>query len=154
MSVGAFLVYWTLMIVAMMGPSLVPIVLLYLETTHLRTHGPYLVAHVGAFVIGYFLAWTAFGLPIFGLARLEGHFAATAPPVAHVAGAGVLAVAGFYQLTRFGHAVSRHVTRTWARMRTSGLRDTPCRQSERDRRMARIAWGHVADACWHSWSSV
>jgi hypothetical protein len=31
MSLGAFLVYWTLMMVAMMGPSVVPIASLHLE---------------------------------------------------------------------------------------------------------------------------
>jgi predicted metal-binding membrane protein len=97
MSLGAFLVYWTLMMVAMMGLSVVPIASLYMEITRLRTHGPHLVAHVGAFVGGYLLIWTACGLPIFGLATLEGHFAATTPAVASAA-AGVLAVAGCYQL--------------------------------------------------------
>lgn len=99
MPLGAFLVFWTLMMVAMMGPSLAPIASLHLETARLRTHRPYLVAQVGTFVMGYFLVWTAFGLPIFGLAGLEGHFATTAPPVASATGAGVLMVAGFYQLT-------------------------------------------------------
>ena len=99
MPLGAFLVFWTLMMVAMMGPSVAPIASLHLEIARLRTHGPHLVAHVGAFVTGYLLVWTAFGLPIFGLAGLEGHFATTAPPVASAAAAGVLVVAGFYQLT-------------------------------------------------------
>jgi predicted metal-binding membrane protein len=99
MSLGAFLVYWTLMMIAMMGLSVVPIASLYLEIARLRTRGPHLVAHVGAFVVGYLLVLTAFGLPIFGLAMLEGYFAAAAPPMASAAAAGVLAVAGFYQLT-------------------------------------------------------
>jgi hypothetical protein len=38
-------------------------------------------------------------LPIFGLAGLEGRFTTIAPPVASAAAAGVLGVAGFYQLT-------------------------------------------------------
>jgi predicted metal-binding membrane protein len=99
MSLGAFLVFWTLMMVAMMGPSVAPITLLHLETVRLRTHRPHMVAHVGAFVMGYLLVWTVFGLPIFGLAGLEGHFVTTAPPIACAAGAVVLVVAGCYQLT-------------------------------------------------------
>jgi predicted metal-binding membrane protein len=99
MPLGSFLVFWTLMMVAMMGPSLAPIAALHLETAHLRTHGPHLVARVGTFAMSYLLVWTAVGLPIFGLAGLEGHFASTAPPLARAAGAMVLVVAGFYQLT-------------------------------------------------------
>jgi predicted metal-binding membrane protein len=99
MSLGAFLVFWTLMMVAMMGPSAAPITLLYLETVRPQTRRPHIVAHVGTFVMGYLLVWTAFGLPIFGLAGLEGRFTTIAPPVASAAAAGVLGVAGFYQLT-------------------------------------------------------
>jgi predicted metal-binding membrane protein len=98
MSLGSFLVFWTLMMVAMMGPSVTPITLLHLETMRVRTPGPDLVAHAGAFVMGYLLVWTTFGLPIFGLAGLEGRFTTTAPVVANAAGAGVFVVAGFYQL--------------------------------------------------------
>ncbi len=99
MPLGSFLVFWTLMVVAMMGPSLTPITSLHLETVRLRTHGPHLVACVGAFVMSYLVVWTAFGLPIFGLAALEGRFVITAPPVATAAGATVPVVAGLYQLT-------------------------------------------------------
>lgn len=99
MPLGSFLVFWTLMMVAMMGPSLAPIAALHLETARLRTHGPHLVACVGAFVLSYLLVWTAFGLAIFGLAALQGHFASTAPLVADLSGAMLLVVAGLYQLT-------------------------------------------------------
>lgn len=96
---AAFLVFWTLMVVAMMGPSLAPIALLHLETTRLRIHGPHLLAYVGVFVAGYFLVWTAFGLLLLGLAALEGCIATTAPPVASAAAAVVLVGAGVYQMT-------------------------------------------------------
>lgn len=102
MPLGSFLVFWTLMIVAMMGPSLAPIASLHVETARLHmheTHGPPLIACGGAFVLGYLLVWFAFGLPIFGLAVLEGQAASTAPPVALAAGPLILVMAGFYQLT-------------------------------------------------------
>jgi predicted metal-binding membrane protein len=99
MPLAPFLVLWTLMMVAMMGPSVAPIASLHLEAARLRAHGPHLVARIAAFVVGYILVWTAFGLPIFGLAALEGHLAGTAPPVAIAAGATILVAAGVYQLT-------------------------------------------------------
>jgi predicted metal-binding membrane protein len=99
MPLGAFLVLWTLMMVAMMGPSVAPIASLHLEAMRLRARGPHLVARIAAFVMGYLLVWTAFGLPIFGLAALEGHLAGMAPQVAIVAGTTILVAAGVYQLT-------------------------------------------------------
>ena len=99
MPLAPFLVFWTLMMVAMMGPSVAPIAWLHLEAARPRARGPHLVARVGAFVLGYLLVWTACGLPIFGLAALEGHLADAAPPVAVAAGATILVAAGVYQLT-------------------------------------------------------
>src|SRR5258706_2338372 len=99
MPLGAFLVFWMLMIVAMMGPSLAPIASLHLEATRLRARGPHLVACGGAFVLGYLLVWTAFGFPIFGLAALEERLAGAAPPVTVAVGATILVAAGVYQLT-------------------------------------------------------
>ncbi len=101
------------MIVAMMGPSLAPIASLHLEAVHPRAGGLQLVACGGAFVLGYFLVWTAFGLPIFGLAAVEEHVASTAPPVAVAAGATILVVAGLYQMTplraRYLASCNRHL---------------------------------------------
>jgi predicted metal-binding membrane protein len=99
MPLAPFLVLWTLMIVAMMGPSLAPIASLHLEAARLRARGPHLAACVGAFVMGYLLVWTAFGLPIFGLAALEDHLAGVAPPITIAVGATILVAAGVYQLT-------------------------------------------------------
>jgi predicted metal-binding membrane protein len=99
MPLGAFLVFWMLMIVAMMGPSVAPIASLHLEAARPRARGPHLVACGGAFVLGYLLVWTACGLPIFGLAALEEHLAGVAPPVTVAVGATILVAAGVYQLT-------------------------------------------------------
>jgi predicted metal-binding membrane protein len=99
MPLGAFLVFWMLMIVAMMGPSVAPIASLHLEAARPQARGLHLVACGGAFVLGYLLVWTACGLPIFGLAALEGHLAGAAPPVIVAVGATILVAAGVYQLT-------------------------------------------------------
>lgn len=99
MPLSSFLVFWTLMMVAMMAPALAPRVAFHLEMLRLQTHGSLLVVRLGAFVLSYFLIWIAFGLPIFGLAALGGYLASMAPQVALLGGAGLLVAAGFYQMT-------------------------------------------------------
>lgn len=98
MPLGAFLAFWTVMVVAMMGPSLAPVASRHLHTVRLRTRRRHPVAEAAAFVVGYLLVWILFGLPIFGLAALEGYIASTTPPVALAGGAVILVVAGCYQL--------------------------------------------------------
>lgn len=95
---SSFLVFWTLMMVAMMAPALAPRVAFHLEMLRLRTCGLLLVARLAAFVLSYFLIWIVFGLPIFGLAALGGYLANTVPQVAMLGGAGLLVAAGFYQM--------------------------------------------------------
>jgi predicted metal-binding membrane protein len=99
MPLSSFLVFWTLMMVAMMAPALASRVACHLEMLRLRTHGSLLVVRLGAFVLSYFFIWIVFGLPIFGLAALGGDLAGTVPQVAMLGGAGLLVAAGFYQMT-------------------------------------------------------
>ncbi|MGO8947466.1 MAG: DUF2182 domain-containing protein [Ktedonobacterales bacterium] len=99
MPLGTFLAAWTLMMVAMMGPSLGPMLSRYLATACQRTHGPRLVVRAGVFALSYLLVWAAVGLPVFGLAWLQGYLASTVPGAALEAEAMLLATAGCYQLT-------------------------------------------------------
>lgn len=84
MGLGGFLTGWTLMMVAMMLPSIVPLVLLY--------HGPR-----SLLVLGYLAVWGALGLLPYGAMEwgLE--------PGAAV----VLALAGAYELSPLKHACLR-----------------------------------------------
>jgi predicted metal-binding membrane protein len=151
MQLGVFLVFWTVMIVAMMGPSVAPIAALQQEALRQRMPWPSLIADVGAFLLGYLVVWTAFGLPIFGLAALEGYLVTSAPPAAIAAGA--LVVAGCYQLTplqaRCLAACNPHVC-AQTRVPNPGPRIGCCRRRwALGWRTAVIAWGPVAGACWH-----
>lgn len=58
MGMPAFLAGWTLMMAAMMLPSITPLVLLH---RRVRGGGRFTVA----LALGYLLVWTAFGLPAF-----------------------------------------------------------------------------------------
>jgi predicted metal-binding membrane protein len=98
---ASFLGMWVVMMVAMMLPSLVPMLQRYRQAVS-RTGetrlGP-LTAIVGA---GYFFVWTAFGMAVFplgaALAEIEMQQPALARAVPIAVGAVVL-VAGFLQLT-------------------------------------------------------
>jgi predicted metal-binding membrane protein len=92
---AAFLGMWVPMMVAMMLPSLVPLLRRYREAV--GADGP--AALVG---VGYFLVWTAFGMIAFplgaGLAAIEMQYPAVARAVPVAAGVAVL-IAGAFQLT-------------------------------------------------------
>jgi predicted metal-binding membrane protein len=98
---ASFLGMWVVMMVAMMLPSLVPVLWRYrqaLGRTGARRPGR-LTAVVG---VGYFFVWTVFGMAAFplgvGLAALEMQLPALARAVPTVVGAGVL-IAGALQFT-------------------------------------------------------
>ena len=100
---GWYVGVWVTMMAAMMLPSAAPMVL-----THARAARD---ARTWVFVVGYLVAWTAYGLAAYGLYRLV---AAWAPGwVAwdrkgpYVAGA-ALALAGLYQLSPLKEACLRH----------------------------------------------
>ena len=100
---GWFLGIWLTMMAAMMLPSVAPTVLLFAS---IRKEG-----HVWAFVVGYMLAWTGYGLTAYAVYRVVRTLApssvawdAQGPWVA----GGALATAGLYQLTPVKRACLRH----------------------------------------------
>jgi len=97
MDAGLFLLTWVVMMVAMMFPSVVPVVLAHASVSRSRGAGNLPTA---AFVAGYLVAWSAAGLvPLAVIQVLSSSFAV---PVAgwlpRLAG-GMIVLAGVYQLT-------------------------------------------------------
>jgi predicted metal-binding membrane protein len=78
----AFLLAWTVMMVAMMLPSAAPLVLVYGPRGRTRL------------VLGYLLVWAAIGVPVYAIAK-----AVDLMMVPTAAVAAVLVVAGVYQFT-------------------------------------------------------
>lgn len=103
MSVGPFLLAWTLMMAAMMLPAVTPVVRLYQ-----RAAAAGRVAPSASFVLAYLAVWALSGLPAYSLWR------ALAMPLddgdgwaLRLAGATLL-FAGAYQLTPLKRACLRH----------------------------------------------
>jgi predicted metal-binding membrane protein len=94
-----FLGLWTVMMAAMMLPSISPLVSLYVRRIRSEQSARSRTLRTGALVAGYLTTWAGFGLVAFVLARLGGELASRAPDVAPWVGAVALATAGVYQLT-------------------------------------------------------
>jgi predicted metal-binding membrane protein len=94
-----FLGLWTVMMAAMMLPAVAPVAIMYVRVIdHQATPGRRPLRLAGL-VLGYLLAWAGFGLLAFAAADLAGRLADAHPRPAEWIGAGLLAVAGIYQLT-------------------------------------------------------
>jgi predicted metal-binding membrane protein len=92
----AFVPVWTLMMAAMMLPSVTPVATLYAKTVQ----GSSRTARIAGLVAGYLGVWAAVGLPAFGLAWLAGWLTGRHPGAAHIVAVAVFALCGAYQLSR------------------------------------------------------
>jgi predicted metal-binding membrane protein len=103
-----FLLLWTLMMAAMMLPSVAPTVSLYLRSLRGRTSGLTLVLRSAGLVVGYLAVWSLFGVLAFVAALAGSVLAAEAPNAAPWVAALLLAAAGIYQLTPLKDRCLRH----------------------------------------------
>jgi predicted metal-binding membrane protein len=97
MTTGVFLAMWVTMMIAMMFPTVAPIVLLHRMVVRRRGQGP---ASTVSFVLGYLAVWTLVGVIPLGILIGFRHIADGSNWVARVGG-GVLILAGVYQFTRW-----------------------------------------------------
>ncbi len=89
-----FIPAWTLMMGAMMLPSVAPTASLYG-----RAMGSGRQARLAALVLGYLAVWAAAGVPAYGLASFAGWLTGHHPGGAHVLAIAVFAGCGVYQLS-------------------------------------------------------
>jgi predicted metal-binding membrane protein len=94
LGLAAFVPVWTLMMAAMMFPSVAPTAALYAKT--FKDSRP---ARIAGLIVGYLAVWAAAGLPAYGLAWLAGWLTGQHPGAAHALGVAVFAVCGVYQLS-------------------------------------------------------
>lgn len=97
MGAAIFMGMWATMMVAMMLPTVAPIVLLHRMVIRRRGGGP---VPTGAFIAGYLVIWVAVGIvPLLALMGFR-HVAHESVWIGR-AGGGVLVLAGAYQFTRW-----------------------------------------------------
>jgi predicted metal-binding membrane protein len=89
-----FVPVWTLMMAAMMLPSVAPTASLYA-----RTFRDNRAVRITGLVAGYLAVWAAAGVPAYGLAWLAGWLTGMHPSAAHILAVAVFAVCGIYQLS-------------------------------------------------------
>jgi predicted metal-binding membrane protein len=94
LSFGAFVGVWSLMMTAMMLPSIVPFTALYTRT--LTGHRPRRIAGLAG---GYLLVWSLAAGPGYILAWFAGRLAGTQQTAAKVMAVAIFAACGIYQLT-------------------------------------------------------
>jgi predicted metal-binding membrane protein len=126
LGVGAFVAAWTLMMAAMMLPSIVPTV----ESS---------ATHAGPFAAGYLFVWAAVAVPAFGVAWFGGWLAAGDPTVATAFAAALFAACGAYQLSP---AKARCLTRCRAAL------DAPNGARVRDLQLGLRHGASCLGSCW------
>jgi len=93
---GSFVAVWTLMMAAMMLPSVAPFAALYTRTIQERRR-----LRVVAFASGYLLVWAAAAFPAYGLAWVADRLVDGHPDAATALAAAIFVGCGVYQLTPF-----------------------------------------------------
>ena len=91
---AAFVPLWTLMMAAMMLPSIAPVAVLYERTVSDRRP-----LRIGAFAAGYIIVWGLAGIPAFAIAAYVFSVAMDHPSYARFLAAGIFLVAGLYQVS-------------------------------------------------------
>ena len=139
LGLAAFLPIWTLMMAAMMFPSVAPTAALYARTfTDSRS------ARIAGLVLGYLAVWAAVALPAYGLASLTGWLTGKHPGAAHALGVAVFAVCGVYQLSWLKDRCLAHCRSPLALLLHYGS----YRGRFRDLRVGAHHGGYCLGCCW------
>jgi predicted metal-binding membrane protein len=97
---GGLVVMWIVMMIAMMIPSVAPVILLFASVSRRRRVEGVLATPVSVFTLGYLVAWTGYAV-LAALAQSLLHSAALVSPAMASAspllGGGLLMLAGVYQ---------------------------------------------------------
>ena len=94
LGLAAFIPVWTLMMAAMMLPSVAPVAVLYERTVTDNR-----VLRLAAFAAGYIVVWGLAGVPAFAIAALLTSLAMDHPQTARYIAAGIFLVLGLYQVS-------------------------------------------------------
>jgi predicted metal-binding membrane protein len=96
LGLAAFVPLWTLMMAAMMLPSVAPVAVLYQRSSPSRH-----ALRLAAFAAGYIVVWGLAGIPAFAIASVGSSIAMDHPQALRWIAAGIFLVVGLYQLSPF-----------------------------------------------------
>jgi predicted metal-binding membrane protein len=139
LGLAAFVPVWTLMMAAMMLPSVTPLAALYAKTLQSNR-----TARVAGLAAGYLAVWAVAGLPAYGLASAAGWLTGQHPDAAHVAAVTVFAGCGLYQLSRLKDRCLAHCRSPLALLLHYGS----YRGRFRDLRVGAHHGGYCLGCCW------
>jgi predicted metal-binding membrane protein len=135
----AFLVAWTVMMAAMMLPSVAPVASLYARSiTGHRT------ARLIAFTAGYLVVWALAGVAAFAIGGAVGWLAAGNPSVGVAAGAAAFVACGVYQLSPLKSRCLRHCRSPIALL----FKYASYRGASRDLRVGLHHGAYCLGCCW------
>jgi predicted metal-binding membrane protein len=135
LGLAVFVPVWTLMMTAMMLPSVAPTASLYAKTVQTNR-----TARIAGLAAGYLAVWAVAGLPAYGLAWLTGRH----PGAAHVFAVAVFAACGVYQMSRLKDRCLAHCRSPLALLLHYGS----YRGRSRDLRAGAHNGGYCLGCCW------
>ncbi|WP_282697440.1 DUF2182 domain-containing protein [Streptomyces sp. CC208A] len=108
MALPLFLLLWVTMMAAMMLPSMAPVALTWVRGIGRRSSGWTRTARTVAFMGGYLLVWTAFGLLAYAALAFTGGLVDDHPTAGRWIGSVAFLLAGLYQLGPLKNVCLRH----------------------------------------------
>ena len=103
-----YIIMWTIMMAAMMLPSLAPIASMYLRVIHNQSTAVTRVYRITSFVTGYLLIWALFGVIAYVVSWSITRLLVTSPEMLTWTTTAVLLSCGLYQFTSFKEFCLRH----------------------------------------------
>ncbi|MFF2198291.1 DUF2182 domain-containing protein [Streptomyces sp. NPDC058157] len=144
MALPLFLLLWAAMMAAMMLPSVAPVAVTWARGIARQAGGAVRALRTTAFLAGYLIAWTAFGLLAYGALALTGGLVDRDPDAGRWIGATAFALAGLYQLGPLKDICLRHCRSPMAQL----LRYASYRPWLRDLRVGLHHGAYCVGCCW------
>ncbi|MEV7520279.1 DUF2182 domain-containing protein [Streptomyces sp. NPDC091371] len=108
MALPPFLLLWVVMMAAMMLPSVAPVAVTWVRAIGRTSAGPVRAVRTTSFLVGYLLAWTAFGLVAYGLFAATDRLLDGSPEAGRWIGAGAFLLAAVQQFGPLKSVCLRH----------------------------------------------
>ncbi|MFJ7779429.1 DUF2182 domain-containing protein [Streptomyces yangpuensis] len=144
MALPLFLVLWLAMMAAMMLPSVAPVAVTWAKGIARQSGGAVRALRTTAFLSGYLVAWTLFGLAAYGGLALTGGLVDRDPDAGRWIGAAAFALAGLYQLGPLKDICLRHCRSPMAQL----MRYASYRPRMRDLRVGLHHGAYCVGCCW------